>query len=49
VELKAPGKLATFPKGAHEEAQHREHDRMRKMGQHVVVIDSKEGVDEVLA
>jgi hypothetical protein len=49
VELKRPGKLATFPKGAHEEAQDREHDRMRKMGQYVAVIDSKAGVDEVLS
>lgn len=47
-ELKAPGLAATFPKTAHEKAQHREHERMRKMGQHVVVIDSIEGVDEVL-
>jgi hypothetical protein len=48
VELKRPGGKATFPKNAHEEAQHREHERMRKMGQRVAVIDSKAGVDEVL-
>lgn len=48
IELKAPGKLATFPANAHERAQHREHERMRAMGQRVVVIDSIEGVDEVL-
>jgi len=42
VELKAPGKKA-------EPHQLREHARMRKMGQRVVVIDSLAGVDEVLA
>jgi hypothetical protein len=42
VELKASG---VKPK-AH---QLREHDRMRKMGQRVVVIDSIEGVEELLA
>ena len=41
VELKATGKK---PK-AH---QLREHDRMRKMGQRVEVVDSYERVDEVL-
>lgn len=48
IELKRPGKLATFPADAHERKQHREHERMRAMGQRVVVIDSFEGVDEVL-
>ena len=42
VELKAPGKVA-------EPHQAREHARMRKMGQWVVVIDSLEGVDRLLA
>jgi len=42
IELKAPGKKA-------EPHQAREHARMRKMGQRVVVIDSLEGVDEVLS
>lgn len=42
VELKAPGKKA-------EPHQLREHERMRKMGQRVVVIDSLAGVDEVLS
>lgn len=42
VELKAPGEKA-------KPHQVREHDRMRRMGQHVVVVDSFEGVDEVLA
>lgn len=42
VELKAPGEK---PK-AH---QTREHNRMRRMGQRVEVVDSFERVDEVLA
>jgi hypothetical protein len=42
VELKATGKKA-------EPHQLREHKRMRAMGQNVVVIDSIEGVDELLA
>ena len=41
VELKAPG---TVP----EDYQLREHARMRKLGQIVVVIDSLEGVEELL-
>jgi len=49
IELKKPGGLDTFPKDARERAQFREHERMRAMGQRVVVIDSCEGVDEVLA
>lgn len=48
VELKAPGKAATFPADAHERAQHREHERMRAMGQRVEVIDSIEGVEALL-
>lgn len=42
VELKAPGKKP-------EPHQLREHKRMRAMGQRVVVIDSLEGVDDLLA
>lgn len=42
VELKAPG-VKTEPH------QLREHERMRKMGQRVVVIDSIEGVEELLS
>lgn len=42
VELKAPGQKA-------KPHQLREHDRMRAMGQHVVVIDSIEGVEALLA
>lgn len=41
VELKAPGKVP-------EDYQLREHARMRKLGQIVVVIDSLEGVEELL-
>lgn len=41
VELKAPGKKA-------EPHQLREHDRMRRMGQRVEVIDSLERVEELL-
>lgn len=41
VELKAPGKAA-------EPHQLREHERMRALGQRVVVVDSLAGVDEVL-
>jgi len=42
VELKAPGKKA-------EPHQLREHKRMQAMGQRVVVIDSFEGIEELLA
>ena len=42
VELKAPGVKA-------EPRQLREHERMRAMGQRVVVIDSIDGVEELLS
>lgn len=42
VELKAPGVKP-------ESHQLREHERMRAMGQRVVVIDSIEGVEELLS
>lgn len=42
VELKAPGEKAR-------PSQLREHDRMRAMGQHVVVVDSLEGVEALLS
>lgn len=48
VELKAEGLAATFPNDAHERAQWREHERMRGFGLKVVVIDSIEGVEELL-
>lgn len=41
VELKAPGEKCRTH-------QLREHERMRRMGQIVVVVDSFEGVDELL-
>lgn len=41
VELKAPGEVP-------EPHQEREHKRMRAMGQRVEVIDSIEGVEELL-
>jgi len=49
VELKAEGLAALFPHTPHERQQWREHERMRAMGQRVVVIDSYAGVDEVLS
>lgn len=42
VELKAPGEKA-------KPHQVREHERMRRMGQRVAVLDSIEGVEEMLA
>ena len=42
IELKAPGEKA-------KPHQVREHERMRKMGQRVEIVDSCERVDEVLA
>ena len=41
VELKAPGKLLTI-------LQAKEHARLRTLGQRVVVVDSKEGVDAII-
>lgn len=49
VELKAEGLAALFPHTPHERQQHREHERMRAMGQRVVVVDSLGGVDALLA
>lgn len=48
VELKAEGLAELFPHTPHERQQHREHERMRAMGQRVVVIDSYAGVDGLL-
>ena len=47
-EVKAPGLAAKFPSNPHERTQDREHDRLRAVGQLVYVVDSPEGVDEVL-
>jgi hypothetical protein len=49
VELKAEGLAALFPHTPHERQQHREHVRMRNMGQVVVVVDSFAGVDALLS
>lgn len=48
VELKNPGTVAHFPGSPHERAQHREHERMRAMGQRVEVIGTIEQVEELL-
>ena len=49
VELKNPETIKTFPANPHERQQHREHERMRAMGQRVVVIGTIEQVDELLS
>ena len=48
AEIKEEGGHLVFPKNAHEEAQHREHERMRRCGLRVEVIGSKQQVDEIL-
>lgn len=49
VEVKHPDTGHLFPMNPHERAQHREHERMRDMGQWVYVIWTKAQVDEVLS
>lgn len=49
IELKRSGSAATFPANAHERKQAREHERMRRMGQRVEVVDSFERIEEILA
>ena len=49
VELKSPATIKTFPADARERAQHREHERMRAMGQRVEVIGTLEGVEGLLS
>ena len=49
VELKSPATIKTFPADARERAQHREHERMRKLGQVVAVIGTLEGVEELMS
>lgn len=49
VELKNPETILTFPANAHERAQAREHERMRRCGQRVVVIGTFQQVDELLS
>ena len=48
VEVKNPETIKTFPADARERAQHREHERMRALGQRVVVVGTIEQVDELL-
>lgn len=48
VELKNPETILTFPANAHERAQAREHARMQKLGQCVVVIGTFNQVDNLL-
>jgi hypothetical protein len=50
VELKKPGLAEDFPRvtDGHEMAQWREHERLRKAGFRVYVIDTKKGVEKVL-
>lgn len=49
IELKNPETIKTFPANAHERAQKREHERMRKLGQRVEVIGTIEQVDALLS
>lgn len=49
VELKNPDTIKTFPANPHEHAQHREHERMRKLGQRVEVIGTVEQIEALLA
>lgn len=48
VEVKNPDTIRTFPANAHERAQAREHARMRRVGQRVVVVGTYKQVDELL-
>lgn len=48
VEVKSPTKGPLFPSNPHERAQQREHARMRKTGQRVLVVYSYWMVDELL-
>ena len=49
VELKNPKTIVTFPADARERAQHREHERMRKLGQRVEVIGTLYQVEALLS
>lgn len=48
IELKNPETLKTFPANPHERAQHREHQRLRAVGQRVEVIGTVEQIEELL-
>jgi len=49
VELKNPETIKTFPADEHERAQHREHERMRALGQRVEVIGTLEQIERLLS
>ena len=49
VELKRPGGKAKFPGNAHERGQAYEHEIMRAFGERVFVVDSLDGVEELLS
>lgn len=49
VELKNPKTIVTFPADARERAQHREHERMRALGQRVEVIGTLYQVEALLS
>lgn len=48
VELKNPDTVKTFPATPHERAQHREHERLRAVGQRVEVVGTIEQIEELL-
>jgi hypothetical protein len=49
VEVKNPDTIKTFPADARERAQHREHERMRRLGQCVEVIGTLEQIESLLS
>jgi hypothetical protein len=49
VELKNPKTIVTFPSTPRERAQHREHERMRKLGQRVEVVGTLYQVEALLS
>jgi hypothetical protein len=49
VELKNPKTVVNFPADARERAQHREHERMRALGQRVEVIGTLYQVEALLS
>ena len=49
VEVKNPDTIKTFPADARERAQHREHQRMRRLGQRVEVIGTLEQIESLFS
>lgn len=49
VELKNPETIRTFPADFRERAQHREHERMRALGERVEVVGTLEQVNDLFA